>query len=99
KHRDRMNLMIYLLRVHVSWSRLRRSCRRFRCSSAPTTVACHKIYVLVVSSMRIKSEVEQVKKVANGRAVGWGIVADHRVVRRVWQVIAAAAGDRRQAPV
>ena len=39
------------------------------------------------------------KKVANGRAVGWGIVADRRVVDRVWQVIAATAGDRRQAPV
>jgi hypothetical protein len=45
------------------------------------------------------SEVEQVKKVANGRGVDWGIVADRSVVRRVWQVIAAAAGDRRQAPV
>src|ERR1700756_3056797 len=45
------------------------------------------------------SEVEQVKKVANGRPVGWNIIADHRVVRRVWEVIAAAAGDRRQAPV
>src|SRR6516165_9024310 len=45
------------------------------------------------------SKVEQVKKVANGRGVGWGIVADRSVVRRVWQVIAAAAGNRRQAPV
>src|SRR5215470_3657818 len=44
-------------------------------------------------------EVEQVKKVANGRPVGWNIVANRRVVRRVWQVIAAAPGDRRQAPV
>ncbi len=47
----------------------------------------------------LASEVEQVKKVANGRRVGWGIVADRRIVRRVFQVIAAAAGDRRQAPV
>ena len=45
------------------------------------------------------SEVEQVKQVANRRAVDWGIVADRIVVPRVWQVIAAAAGDRRQAPV
>src|SRR6266481_403934 len=49
--------------------------------------------------MWINSEVKQVKKVANGRAVDWGIVADRIVVPRVWQVIAAAAGDRRQAPV
>jgi hypothetical protein len=47
----------------------------------------------------LASEVEQVKKVANCRGVGWGIVADVNVVRRVWQVIAAAARDRRQAPV
>jgi hypothetical protein len=47
----------------------------------------------------VVSEVEQVKKVANGRRVDWGILADRRIVRRVWQVIAAAAGDRRQVPV
>ena len=45
------------------------------------------------------SEIEQIKKVANGRPVDWNIIADRRVVRRVRQVIAAAAGDRRQAPV
>lgn len=54
---------------------------------------------LVGPRWTLASEVEQVKKVANGRPVCWNISADHRVVRRVWQVIAAAAGDRRQAPV
>ena len=44
-------------------------------------------------------EVEQVKQVANSRPVGRNIFADRSVVRRVWQVIAAAPGDRRQAPV
>ena len=44
-------------------------------------------------------EVEQVKKVANGRRVGWNIFADRGVVRRVWQIIAAAPGDLREAPV
>ena len=42
-------------------------------------------------------EVEQVKKVANGRRVGWNIFADRGVVRRVWQIIAAAPGDLREA--
>ena len=44
-------------------------------------------------------EIEQVKEVANGRPVGRNIFADRGIVRRVWQVIAAAPRDRRQVPV
>ena len=68
-------------------------------SSSPCCYCQCPLLEWMKSVQHLASEVKQVKKVANGRGVGWGIVADRRVVRRVWQVIAAAAGDRRQAPV
>ena len=48
---------------------------------------------------RFLLEVEQVEKIAYGRAVGWGVSAECGVISRVWQVVAAAARDGRHLPV